>query len=131
MESIPKIDMSDSNDTLSSDDSEYLERKSERDKNKKQQLMAQRLRGRLAKTQRLRKDSDTNYDNPIISDSHSDITEHWNQIKDKKPEEVRNFSSVLFKGKGGRTRKVRKMKKRRTRKVRCVKKTRKSKRTRK
>jgi hypothetical protein len=142
MESIPEIDSLNSQDSFSDDDSEYLERKLDKDKNKKQQLMAQRLRGRLAKTQRLRKESDTNYnDNTILSgniNDSDDITDYWNEIKEKKPDEVRNFSANLFiknTGKGGRIRRTRKLRKtrktRKTRKVTRVKKSRKSKRTRK
>lgn len=130
MESIPEIEMSDSQESFLSDDSDYLERRLEKDKNKKQQLMAQRLRGRMAKTQRLRKDSDTNYDNIIINNDDDDLTSFWDQIKNKNPEEVRNVSSNLFiknTGKGGRTRKLRKVKKRTTRKVRHIKKSRKTK----
>jgi hypothetical protein len=133
MESIPEIDSVNSEDYISDDDSNYLIRKTEKEKKKKEQLMAQRLRGRLAKTERLRKESDTNYGNlQSSSDEEDDLAEYWKQIKDKKPEEVRNVSSKLFTkntGAGRRTRKMRKSRK--IRKVRKVKRVKKSKRTRK
>jgi len=130
MESIPEIDSLSSQGYTSEDDSDYSLQRLEKDKRKKEQLMAQRLRGRTAKTQRLRKESDTNYGNvQSSSDEEDDLAEYWKQIKDKKPEEVRNVSANLFiktTGKGGRTRKMRK-----TRKVRKLKRVKKSKRTRK
>ena len=93
--------------------------------------MAQRLRGRTAKTQRLRRDLDTIYgDVKLSSVDEDDLTDYWNQIKDKNPEDVRNVSAKLFiknTGKGGRrTRKLRKLRK--TRKVRKIKRVKKSKR---
>lgn len=132
MESIPEINDIDSQELLD-DDSEYLIQKLEKDKRKKEQLMAQRLRGRLAKTARLRKSSDTDYGiaQSSSSDDDDDLTSYWNQIKDKSPTEIRAASSNLFKRKsnGGRTRKLRKS--RRTRKLRKSKKVNKSKRIRK
>jgi hypothetical protein len=55
MESIPEIDSLSSQNYESDDDSEYLMRKLEKDQNKKEQLMAQRLRGRTAKLKGLEK----------------------------------------------------------------------------
>lgn len=133
MESIPEIDSLSSQGYTSDEDSDYSLQRLEKDKRKKEQLMAQRLRGRLAKTQRLRKESDTNYGNiQSSSDEEDDLAEYWKQIKDKKPEEVRDVSAKLFiktTGKGGRTRKLRKIRK--TRKVRKSKRVKKSKRARK
>lgn len=134
MESIPEIDSLSSQGYTSDDDSDYSLQRLEKDKRKKEQLMAQRLRGRLAKTERLRKESDTNYGNiqSSSSDEDDDLANYWKQIKDKKPEEVRDVSAKLFvktTGKGGRTRKLKKIRK--TRKVRKSKRVKKSKRTRK
>jgi hypothetical protein len=137
MDSIPQIKTLGSDQSFSDDDSDYSLQRAKKDKKKKEQLMAQRLRGRTAKTQRLRKDSDTNYGDIQVNNNADDdlnVDAFWNQIKDKNPQEVRNASVHLFSkntGKGGRTRKVKRVKKRRTRKVRRIKKSRKTKRMRK
>ena len=97
MESIPEIDSLSSQGYTSDDDSDYSMQRLEKDKRKKEQLMAQRLRGRIAKTQRLRKESDTNYgDIQSSSDEEDDLAEYWNQIKDKKPLTITDPNMTRF-----------------------------------
>ncbi len=136
MESIPEIDSLDLKDYTSDEDSDYLIQRAERDKIKKEQLMAQRLRGRFAKTQRLRKESDTNYGSiqSSSSDEEDDLSAYWKQIKDKNPKDVRAISSKLFiktTEKGGRIRTRKLRRKLKTRKIRKNGKIRKSKKVRK
>jgi hypothetical protein len=111
--SIPEIDLDDSLDSYSDENSNYLEEQRQKKIKKHEDKMKQRIRRRKDIVNGvLRKKSSTSGDDRIVNDS---VTEFWNKIKHKPPEKVRAAPEalVLFDKKtekAGITRKLRKVK---------------------
>jgi hypothetical protein len=105
-----------SQDSNSDDDLIYKKEKTDKFVKKKQNLWDQRLRGRFAKTKRIRNESATEYSENINGEKDKyafELKKFWDDIKDKNPQEVRTYSYNLFNKssklneKGGRRTKTR------------------------